>query len=299
VRYRNLVYDTARWAAYPHRPGDVIVSTPPKSGTTWTQHIVGMLLLGTTDLGRPVSKLSPWLDQLLRPLGEVVADLEAMEHRRFIKTHSPLDGLPWHDDVTYVCVLRDPRDVAVSWDHHVQNVDLDRLFALRGEAHGFDDLAELPPMSPPSEDPAERWWAFMTDRAPSPEFAGGLELIVRHATLAWARRFDPNVVLVHYADLQQDLAGEVRRIAKRLGVDADEALVASIVEAAGFDAMRERADDLIPNAGQIWRDHEAFFRRGTSGQWVDVVGVEADERYQQVVRELTRDEELLSWLHRP
>ena len=154
-------------------------------------------------------------------------------------------------------------------------------------------------MPEPIEDPADRWWAYMETRAPQPEFVVSLELVARHAAVAWARRLDPDVVVVHYADLQQDLGGEMRRIAKRLGIDVDEDRVAGIVEAASFDSMRARAGALVPNAGQIWLDEQAFFRSGTSGQWRDVVGDDADERYQQIVRELIDDEELLSWLHRP
>jgi hypothetical protein len=194
------------------------------------QSIVAMLVLGPTRLDRPVSKLSPWLDQVIRPIDEVIADLEAMTHRRFIKTHTPLDGLPQHDDVTYVCVLPDPRDAAVSWGNHARNLDWDRMAELRAAAHGTNDLHELPSRPEPSPDPVERWWAYVSARATSPEFASNLELLARHAEEAWARRDDPNVVLAHDADLEADLAGE---------------------------------------------------------------------RYQQVVRELIQDEELLSWLHRP
>ena len=299
MRYRSFVWDNVRWSGFQHRAGDIVITTPPKCGTTWMQNIVAMLVLGTTAFDRPVARLSPWLDQVLRPIDEVLADLDGQEHRRFVKTHTPIDGLPWHDDVTYISVLRDPRDVAVSWDHHLGNVDLERLLELRGAAHGFDDLAELPPRPEPIEDPAGRWWAYMRGRAPQPEFAVDLELVAQHATIAWAHRFDPNVVLVHYADLQQDLGGEVRRIAKRLGIEVDEARAAEIEEAASFASMRARAGALVPNAGQIWVDEQAFFRSGTSGQWRDVVGEDADERYQATVRELIDDEELLSWLHRP
>ncbi|HEU5084773.1 MAG TPA: sulfotransferase domain-containing protein [Acidimicrobiales bacterium] len=298
MRYRSFVYDSSRWAAYRHRPGDIVITTPPKSGTTWVQNIVAMLVLGTTEIGRPIASISPWLDQLLRPIDEVIADLEAMPHRRFIKSHTPIDGLPWHEDVTYLSVLRDPRDAAVSWDHHFANLDHERVVALRASAHGLDDLAEVPIKSP-SDDPVERWWAYMTDRDATGEFPAGLELIARHATAAWDRRLEPNVVLVHYADLQRDLDGEVRRIAKRLDVDVAETRWRDLVEAASFTSMRARAGLAVPNAGQIWRDQEAFFHRGTSGQWRDLVGDGADERYQRIVRDLLHDEELLSWLHRP
>lgn len=299
MRYRSFIYDSARWAGFRHRPGDIVITTPPKCGTTWMQNIVAMLVLGTTDFERPIAQLSPWLDQTLRPVDEVLADLEAMDHRRFIKSHTPLDGLPWHEDVTYLVVLRDPRDAAVSWDHHFHNMDMERTFELRAAASGLDDLAELPPMEPPSDDPVERFWAYMTRRPPSPEFAWNLHLVVRHAAVAWQRRFDPNVVLVHYADLQQDLDGEMRRIGKRLGADVDEDRWPELVEAASFSSMKARADVLVPNAGQIWIDQPGFFHRGTSGQWRELIGDDGDQRYQQIVRELLDDEELLSWLHRP
>ncbi|HEX4866620.1 MAG TPA: sulfotransferase domain-containing protein, partial [Acidimicrobiales bacterium] len=286
-------------SSYRHRAGDIVISTPPKCGTTWTQNIVAMLVFGTSELDRPVSVLSPWLDQVVRPIDEVVADLEAMEHRRFLKTHTPLDGLPQHDDVTYVVVLRDPRDAAVSWGNHVLNLDWARMAELRAAAHGMHDVGELPPRRPPSPDPAERWWAYVGDRAPSPEFAAGLELVARHATLAWQRRHDPNVVLVHYADLEGDLEGEVRRIADRLDLPVPEHDLSELLDAASFSSMRERADVLVPNAGQIWFDQRSFFSSGTSGQWRDVVGEGADERYQELVRQLIADEELLAWLHRP
>jgi aryl sulfotransferase len=299
MRYRSFIYDSARWSGFEHRPGDIVITTPPKCGTTWTQNIVAMLVLETTSFDRPVAELSPWLDQLLRPLDEVVAGLDAMEHRRFIKTHTPIDGLPEDDEVTYISVLRDPRDAAVSMDHHFHNMDLERLLQLRAEVHGMDDLAELPPTSGPIEDPAERFWASITNRAPSPEFASGLELVVRHAQVAWDRRFQPNVVLVHYADLQRDLEGEMRRIAKRLGIDVPEQRWPDLVEAAEFSSMKARADVLVPNAGQIWLDQTEFFHRGTSGQWRDVAPDGDGPRYWDAVRELLNDEELLSWLHRP
>ncbi len=299
MRYRSFIYDSDRWAGFRHRPGDIVITTPPKCGTTWTQNIVAMLVLGTSTFDRPVAHLSPWLDQVIRPLDEVLGDLDAMEHRRFIKSHTPIDGLPWSEEITYVVVLRDPRDAAVSWDHHAHNMDFERLVALRAEVHGMDDLAELPPMAPPLEDPQDRFWSYMTARAPAPEFASGFELYARHAAAAWERRLDPNVVLVHYADLQQDLEGEMRRIAERLDIDAAEERWPELVEAASFSSMKARADVLVPNAGQIWLDQPAFFHRGTSGQWRELIGEDDADRYQQAVGDLLADEELLSWLHRP
>ena len=72
----------------------------------------------------------------------VRADLDAQTHRRFIKTHTPFDGLPHDPDVTYICVGRDPRDVFRSWDHHLANMDMPAVLSAREQAVGLDDIME-------------------------------------------------------------------------------------------------------------------------------------------------------------
>ena len=89
------------------------------------QHIVGMLILDRADLGAPISQLSPWLDMLIRTDDEVFAMLDAQTHRRWIKTHTPLDGVPLHPGVTYIAVVRHPLDVALSDRDHSANQDTD------------------------------------------------------------------------------------------------------------------------------------------------------------------------------
>ena len=128
--YKGFIADSARWEGFVFRDDDIVIATPAKCGTTWMQNIVGMLVFGRTDLGRPITEISPWLDMLTRPLEEVVAMLEAQEHRRFIKTHTPLDGLPVDERVTYVTVLRHPLQVAQSDDDHMRNADVDRMIPL-------------------------------------------------------------------------------------------------------------------------------------------------------------------------
>ena len=49
----------------------------------------------------------------------------------------------------------------------------------------------------------------------------------------------PNLLFVHYNDLKEDLAGEMRRISDFLGIDTPESLLPSLVEAAGFAAMKK------------------------------------------------------------
>jgi len=113
VRYTSRDEDSARWSGFPFRAGDIVISTRSKSGTTWMQTICALLVFRTTTLPAPIAELSPWLDFLVTPLEEVLARLEAQTHRRFIKTHTPLDGLPLDPRVTYIVVARHPLDAAV------------------------------------------------------------------------------------------------------------------------------------------------------------------------------------------
>src|SRR3954463_3661626 len=120
--YEGFMADSSRWARFRFRSGDVVISTPAKCGTTWMQTIVGMLVLGRTDLGAPIGTLSPWLDMQIRTEDEVFALLDAQDHRRFIKTHTPLDGVPLVDTVTYIAAVGPPREVAMPDRAHAENM---------------------------------------------------------------------------------------------------------------------------------------------------------------------------------
>src|SRR4029453_12930442 len=93
-RYTSEDEDSAHWDGFPFRDGDIVISTRSKSGTTWMQLICALLVFQTADLPAPLPTLSPWLDWLIVPHDEVIARLEGQEHRRLVKTHTPLDGIP-------------------------------------------------------------------------------------------------------------------------------------------------------------------------------------------------------------
>jgi aryl sulfotransferase len=109
--YRNHHLDSTHWDRFPLRGDDVLISTSYKSGTTWVQRIVSLLLFGPEPLPAPLSDLSPWVDARLRPLDRTIEQLDRQEHRRFVKSHLPLDALPYDPQVRYLWVARDTRDV--------------------------------------------------------------------------------------------------------------------------------------------------------------------------------------------
>jgi aryl sulfotransferase len=287
MRYTSADEDSARWDGFPFRAGDIVISTRSKSGTTWMQMICALLIFRTPDLPAPLSTLSPWLDWLIVPRDRVLAHLEAQQHRRFIKTHTPLDGIPLDPRATYVVVARHPLDMAVSLFHQGRNLDRDRIAELTG-APGPVPAASAPP---PIHDALVAW----IDRDVAPADAlDSLPGVLWHLADAWRRRHDPNIVLVHYADLVADLAGEMRRIADRLRLPAPEP---DLVEAAGFAQMRARAKDLAPDPAGIMKDAGAFFRRGGSGAGRELLTDEEFARYLDRAATMAPDD-LLTWLHR-
>jgi aryl sulfotransferase len=294
VRYRSLVADSARWEGFGLRPGDIVISTPPKCGTTWTQMLCALLIFDGPRFPAPLDELSPWLDMCNQPLAEVRAKLAAQEHRRFIKTHTPLDGVPLRDDVTYVVVGRDPRDVVVSLDHHLANMDFDHFLALRARVMGTDGLEEFERPAP-SEDPAERFRAFMRSEPSAGPY--GLAAIVHHLTTAWTRRHRRNVLLLHYSDMTADPVGELLRLAVALEIPLDRARAVELAAEARLDRMRARATELAPASSQAnWKDARAFFRRGGLGEWRTWIGEEDAAEYERRVAALAPPD-LVAWMH--
>ena len=292
TRYRSEDEDSARWTGFPFREGDIVISTRSKSGTTWVQMICALLTLGTSELPAPLAELSPWLDWLVCPREEVYARLAAQEHRRFVKTHTPLDGLPLDPRVTYVVVARHPLDMAVSLYHQGANIDRDRLRQLTG--------ADAPDGPPSPRLPLREWLLSWIDADVEPRAQlDSLPGVLWHLSDAWARtrRGEPNVVLVHYDDLSTDLEGEMRRLAERLGIEVPAQTWPDLVRAATFDQMRARADQLTPDPAGIFKDRAAFFRSGTSGSGRDLLTADELAHYRARTLQLASSD-LLGWLHR-
>jgi DNA-binding MarR family transcriptional regulator len=256
---------TARWADFPFRPGDIVISTLPKSGTTWLQMICALLIFQGQDLPAPLPELSPWMESDSYSRDEVYARLAAQEHRRFIKTHLPLNEIPIKAGVTYIVVARHPLDVAVSMYHQ------DGPFPL-----------------PPREWLIEWFEVEASPRAHRNSLPGAM----RRMSYVWAHR-EPNVLLLHYQDLSADLEGEMLRLAAHLGITVPDVTWPGLVQAATFEQMRAAASRLVDSGS----DPATFFRRGASGSGCELLTSADLDRYRARVAQLAPPD-LLAWLHR-
>ncbi|HEX2143724.1 MAG TPA: sulfotransferase domain-containing protein [Glycomyces sp.] len=294
-RYTSPDEDSARWLDFPARPGDIVISTRSKHGTTWTQMICALLVFQAPDLPAPLPELSPWLDWLVVPQDELFARLEVQGHRRFIKTHTPLDGLPLRPESRYIVVARHPIDAAVSLYYQGQNLDHARI----RELAGVPDEAPAPEETSKAERPLREWlvgWA--EDEVDPREWLDSLQGVMWHLADAWERRGETNVLLVHYADLAADLEGEMRRIAAWLGIAVEEERWPELVKAATFAEMKSKAERVAPDPAGVMKSRDAFFRKGTSGSARDLLSDEELAAYAARVEGLA-PKAMLDWLHRP
>jgi hypothetical protein len=324
--------DNGRWLGFRFRAGDIVISTPRKSGTTWMQMICALLIFQTRDLPAPLWRLSPWLDTPDVPPEHVDAQLDAQRHRRFIKTHTPLAGIPFDARVMYVVTARHPIDAFVSMYHQDRLIGPPPASPPPGRSappghHGPSRPAgpPWPPGSPPPpHGPPPMPRGLMPLRPPpvprapdvSPEqlhaavlewisgdddsrrSSASLPAVMRHLSEAWTRRAEPSVVLVRYDDLLSNLEGQMRWLADRLGIAVAEQSWPALVEAATFEHMRDRDDVLVPPPPGIAANNALFFRRGTSGAAREILSDEEMAWYHTRVARLAPPE-MIEWLHRP
>lgn len=277
---RSRYFDSDAWIDFPVRGDDIIISTYPKCGTTWTQRIVGMLVFGSAE-PFPVQDSSPWPDFRLPPPGAMTELAQSQSHRRFLKSHLPYDALPVHEGVKFIHVARDGRDAAMSFYNHKSNYTPEVLEQMK-ELHASDPKFADEPFAYIPRDPAQHfhdWLDGWEDHMGDP--GAGFWHMERSF---WEARHEPNVLLVHFNDLKADREGEMRRIADFLDITIPEEDWPAIIEAAGFDAMKSKAEALLPTAGGIWKGGgNTFLHKGTNGRWRDMFRAEDLAEYERRV----------------
>lgn len=294
--YQNHHLDSTRWGGYQPRAGDVVISTSYRSGTTWTQEIVRQLILwhqpNESLAQTPQMDASPWLDHPFPPVDTVLDLLEAQPHRRFIKSHLALDGLPYYPQVRYIVVGRDARDVFMSVFNFYANFSEEYLASI----HDNPGRIGLPmPRCPADIHQAWRdwitrgWFDWESEGYP---FWGNLH----HTQSWWKYRHLENILLVHYNDLLSALPHEVQRIARFLDIPLPDEGMAAILPTLSLEAMRRNGERTLPAPAWTWKEGaQTFFFKGTNGRWRDVLTAEEVATYEETATSVLTPE-CRAWL---
>jgi aryl sulfotransferase len=263
-------FDSTIWNDLQFRDDDIVIGTYAKSGTTWVQQIVSQLIFNGQE-GLEVAEMSPWLDLRVPPKEIKLPEVEAQQHRRFIKTHLPVDALVFSRKAKYIYIGRDGRDVVWSMYNHHSTAN----------EFWYDALNNTPGrVGPPIERPPDsvhqyfREW-FEKDGHPFWPFWENIRTW-------WEIRHLPNVTLLHFNDLKRDMPGEIRRIAAFLEIPIDEAKWNDILTHCSFDYMKANATKSVPLGGAFWNGGaQNFIHKGLNGRWTDTLTREENEAYQK------------------
>jgi aryl sulfotransferase len=265
----NHHMDSTVWNDFRFRDDDIVIATYGKSGTTWVQQIVGQLVFGG-DPDVEVAEISPWLDLRIPPKAVKLPAVEAQAHRRFLKTHLPVDALVYSPRAKYIYIGRDGRDVMWSMHNHFANAN-GLLYELLNDTPGRVG----PGIDRPPADPRP-WFLEWLARDGHPFWP-----FWENIRSWWEIRALPNCLLLHYAELKADLPGAIHRIAAFLDIPVDARRFPRMLRHCSFDWMKAHGSKSVPLGGALWEGGaQTFVHRGTNGRWADSLTPQDCARYE-------------------
>ncbi|KAF4446601.1 hypothetical protein F53441_9782 [Fusarium austroafricanum] len=283
----NHHMDSTIWNDFKFRPDDIFITTYAKSGTTWMQQIVSQLI-HEGDPTIPTGVLSPWVDIRIVPKEVMLDMVEGQNHRRFLKTHLPIDALVYNPQAKYIFIGRDGRDMVWSLHHH--------LYSATPTFYSFfeNSTCDGALLERPSANPKDMFTALVNDDMP----ANHCWPFWSHIRGWWENRDQPNLLLVHFNDLKADLEGGMRKIAEFLEIPemSDEKFNAAVSHCT-FEWMKENATLAAPPQAELAWDNGAkdFIHKGTNSRWKDVLTEEDCKKYEERARK-ELGEECANWL---
>ncbi len=202
------------------------------------------------------------------PPPEFRPNLSLQTHRRFLKTHLPADALIYSAKAKYVCIARDGRECMWSmFNHH---------HALTPEFYGM--LKSLPYIAPvfdppKTEDPREYFLEWLEDRSPWWSLWDSVR--------TWWQILDlPNLHMIHFQNLKDDLEGEMRRLAEFLDIAIDESMWDQMVYQSSFEFMKKDGA-AVPLGGAIFKGGvDSFIHKGGNNRWRDTLTPEDVAAYE-------------------
>ncbi len=265
----NHHFDSTIWNDFKFRDDDIVISTYAKSGTTWVQQILAQLLFDG-EAGMDVAYMSPWLDLRVPPKEVKIPFVEAQTHRRFVKTHLPVDALVFSDKAKYIYIGRDGRDVLWSlYNHHLNANDF--FYDALNNTPGLVG----PSLAPPTDSIIDYYHEWLDqDGHPFWSFWDNVRTW-------WAIRDLPNVYFLHFSNLREDMPGEIRKIAEFIDTPINEANWDAILEHCSFDYMKTNATKSTPMGGAFWDGGaQTFVNKGINGRWRETLSEEESLKYE-------------------
>jgi hypothetical protein len=232
---------------------DKFLVTYPKCGTTWTQQII--CLVHNNGIPNDCDKEFVW-NSFIDFKGEEC--IKTSLNPRVFKIHMPFNSIPYNKKAQYLCVLRNPKDVCVSyyyhtrhWPHHEFNGDFHEYF---------------------------KYW--IKGDVPNDDY-------FQHVLSFWSHRFDDNFTFLVYEHMKNNPKEVVLKIAEflieefvlKLKENYDFVLN-KVIENSTIHSMKSNLDSVFGYSLDF------LMRKGLVGDWRNYFNKEESYLVDEKVRKL-------------
>ncbi|XP_068947469.1 sulfotransferase 1 family member D1-like [Petaurus breviceps papuanus] len=242
------------------RPDDLLISTYPKSGTTWVSEMLD-LIYNNGDIEKcrrdAIFNRVPFMELIIPGLVNGIKQLEALKSPRLVKTHLPVQLLPsslWKNDCKIIYVARNAKDVAVSYYYFY------KMATMHPEPGTWEEFLEN----------------FMNGKV---SFGSWYD----HVKGWWEKKKDCRILYLFYEDMKEDPKRELLKVLKFLEKDLPEDIVNKILHHTSFNIMKQNPTANYSMMSKREMDHSIspFMRKGISGDWKNQFTVAQYERFEK------------------
>ena len=215
-------------------PDDTFIVSYPKSGNTWLRFLLANLF----NLERQSVTLSSFKKFVPDIYENTQEELLSFAKPRFLKSHEYFD--PRYPKIIYI--VRDPRDVAVSYYHHlIKERQIDEDY------------------------PIDEWIKAFVAGDFHPQFGTWAENV---GSWLGARNGREDFLLLSYEELLNDSLKTMLKVASFVGVARDENQLKQVIELSSANRMREleKKEKWLNNKANM-RTDKPFIRAAKSRNW--------------------------------
>jgi hypothetical protein len=201
---------------YAPRAGDVIITGPVKSGTTWLQQILHQIRTKGDESFKDIFDVT-WFIQVPKLAANFNFNNEQVCNPRIYKCHHTFEDVPKKEGVKHIVIVRNPYDTSYSYtrfNHRFWGSD--------------EDVDE------------ETMASYMKLESGKGSFFGKYSFMFFNSW--WHHRKDSNVFWVHYEDLLQNLELITKQLADFIEMPLNDEELKRICSMCTFGYMSKHAD---------------------------------------------------------